>query len=73
MNPNATAGCNGLEGDPACARRGYCRTPGVDEDCDGQTNEGCPTAACDADADGYAAASCCTAVARESSQRQLWS
>jgi len=56
----ATADCGGQEGAAACALRGFCARPGVDEDCDGQVNEGCPAVACDQDGDGFARASCPT-------------
>jgi hypothetical protein len=60
INHTSTTACGGLEGAAACALRGWCARPGVDEDCDGQVNEGCPAQACDQDGDGFAVASCPT-------------
>src|SRR5262249_42905348 len=58
VHPGATDDCGGSEGAPGCAARGYCALPGIDENCDGTINEGCPPLGCDADGDGYAAAAC---------------
>jgi hypothetical protein len=60
VNHMVTADCAGSEGAPACARRGMCARPSIDEDCDGTANEGCPAAACDQDGDGFAVATCPT-------------
>jgi hypothetical protein len=57
INPGATDDCGGQEGSAPCTIRGYC-AGGVDEDCDGMVNEGCPAPGCDADGDGFAPAAC---------------
>jgi hypothetical protein len=50
--PEITSACGGLEGgDPSCVALRLC--DGRDNDCDGETDEGCPDPACDGDGDGF--------------------